>query len=32
MLKKLINFIISLFKSKKDKDKKKNTDDIYPMW
>ena len=32
MLKKLINFILSLFKSKKGKDKKKNTDDIYPMW
>ena len=31
MLKKLINFILSLFKSKKGKDKK-NTDDIYPMW
>jgi len=29
MLKKIIEFIKSLFKSNK---KKKNNDDIYPMW
>ena len=32
MFKKILNFILKIFGIKKEKKKKNDTDDIYPMW